>query len=456
MLSGDGGGTGVFGSSSMGSGSEEHPLQQLRFDVLDANSQGIYLTQCQDYDEAERVLVAIYNRTTEAEKELKNNNATSGGGGGGEDSAKAEDTADGDVAQQLIDQLKATTLNNISFVVYHKGLFRQAIAHLEAAQELERKWGIQSGVSAVNACVLYNAVGQYAVASQYALQGIDILRRDAVAAASSGQTSDERSKLWGAAWHNLAVAQLQLADPTSPIENSNVLYMFENSMGACQELLGKSHPMTKAVTETYRIMRKELLSRGAYKPPIQHKTATTSEVPRLHTYHSSSDATQSGNRKSAYTGRRLGPSTLRGNERRENKQLSVVLVSQDQTRYVEKIESDPFLKPPSSARPTTTSSGDGRLVVHAGGGGGRPEENDPSDAALNSKIIARRLMQGLPSGPEMGGNKYTPSSSSGRVSSSIQRFRRKSLTTAGLTSPEGKSAYLYNCLLYTSPSPRDS
>ena len=427
-------------SASLGTDAGEHPLQQLRFDVLDANSQGIYLTQCQDYDEAERVLVDVYNRITESEKDLRRQregHATSS-----EQLASAApppvDTADADVSQQLIDQLKATTLNNISFVVYHKGLFRQAIAHLEAAQELEGRWGIQSGVSAVNACVLYNAVGQYAVASQYALQGIDILRRDAAAAAATGQGSDERSKLWGAAWHNLAVAQLQLADPTSPLENSNVLFMFENSMQACQELLGKQHPMTRAVTETYRLMRSELISRGAFKSRTQNKTASSTGVPTLHTYNS--DA-QPASRKSAYTGRRLGPASQRGSERREHKQLSVLLVSQDHARYVEKIEAEPFVKSTSGRRANTASSNEGRLIVLPGSG--VLTAPDPAEAALNSKIIARRLMQGLPSGPDVGANKYTPSSSSGRVSNSLQQFRRRSLTSAAVASPEGKGAYLH-------------
>ncbi|EPY21946.1 hypothetical protein AGDE_13642 [Angomonas deanei] len=224
--------------------------------------------------------------------------------------------------QQLCDQLTATTLNNMGVVESHRGRPREALRQFEGARELENNWNIASPSVSVNMCAAYNALGQYDRASAAALETIDMLRELEVqrraelrlkkrlgahatltdeelavveeedraeleAAANRVRVSDiENAALWGAAWHNLGVAQVNTVRANIKKSNTNAkgdssevtnaLKIMQNAMKATQDLLGLNHPMTQAVTETYRAVRKTLREGGAYK---QHRNLMTQPLP---------------------------------------------------------------------------------------------------------------------------------------------------------------------------------
>ncbi|RNC45339.1 hypothetical protein TcCL_NonESM04933, partial [Trypanosoma cruzi] len=195
--------------------------------------------------------------------------------------------------ERLMDTLRSTTLNNLGVVECHRGQHRQALSHFEAARQLEEKWGSASPSVALNTCAAYNALGMYDKATAAAIETIDMLRTLTIQE-EKGKTStppvaeggsyslqgtgievakSENKALWGAAWHNLAVAQINTAKLTKhPTEHCNAAVLFQNAMRATHELLGNDHPMTKSVTETYRAVRDVLRSYGVYK---QHHTMLT-------------------------------------------------------------------------------------------------------------------------------------------------------------------------------------
>ncbi|ESL06683.1 hypothetical protein TRSC58_05640 [Trypanosoma rangeli SC58] len=194
---------------------------------------------------------------------------------------------------RVMDTLRSTTLNNLGVVECHRGQHRQALSHFEAARQLEEKWGSASPSVALNTCAAYNALGMYDKATAAAMETIDMLRTlklqeengnaPTLPVSDSGNRSlqgtgiavakSDNKALWGAAWHNLAVAQINTARYTrDPSEHSNAAVLFQNAMRATQELLGGDHPMTKSVTETYRTVRDVLRSYGVYK---QHHTMLT-------------------------------------------------------------------------------------------------------------------------------------------------------------------------------------
>ncbi|KAH9586698.1 hypothetical protein LSM04_006146 [Trypanosoma melophagium] len=206
--------------------------------------------------------------------------------------------------QQMIDTLRATTLNNLGVVECHRGQHRQALSHFEAARQLEETWGTASPSVALNSCAAYNALGMYDKATAAATETIDMLRTLAIqekknntaGANTTGNTNtgtggmggdacrslqgsgiiiakSDNDALWGAAWHNMAVAQINTARVTKdPTEHANAAVLFQNAMRATQELLGRDHPMTKSVTATYRKVRDVIRSYGVYK---QHHTMLT-------------------------------------------------------------------------------------------------------------------------------------------------------------------------------------
>lgn len=230
-------------------------------------------------------------------------------------------------APQLLDQLRGTTLNNMGVVECHRAKPRQALSHFESARQMEENWNMSSPSVALNTCAAYNALGMYDKATAAALETIEMLRTlelqrtrakklaaaappagatatatcsrsiaftpmnsatheqkeeedDMLKAATSPQIADSDNRaLWGAAWHNLAVAQLNTSRdaPRREIsEYTNALTVFQNAMRATQEQLGCQHPLTKAVTDTYRDVRRALHQRGAFR---QHHTLMT--VPPL-------------------------------------------------------------------------------------------------------------------------------------------------------------------------------
>ena len=221
-------------------------LEDLRNEVLEMNSYGMHLCQEKHFDEAHECLSTALLRVQ-----------SGGDAGAGSDAATA------------LDQLKATTLNNIGVVECHRGDYANSLDHLEAAQSLEYRLGTHSPSTALNLCAVYNATGDYERASASALEAINLLH-----AAEDGGLSDETKSLWGAAWHNLGIAEL---NSDRPNKNVDVLCTFRNAMRATKDLLGPRHPMTIAVHETYRNLRDRLKEEGAFK----ERTPSTSALPRI-------------------------------------------------------------------------------------------------------------------------------------------------------------------------------
>lgn len=265
---------GLVGPTDVGVSSvtTDSSKRDVRYEVLDMNSQGMYMCQQQQLDEAEAILTQAYNV-------LENDNTVHDA--------------------QTLDQLRSTTLNNLGVVECHKGLHKQALNHLEVAQTLEHQWEVHSPSVSLNICAACNALGLYDRATSAALDTIEMLRQTAknvaegtlnnsnsgsdqhnasttAAAAAGGAGSNENSVLWGAAWHNLAVAQLNIASGKDLSEYTNVLALFHNAMESTTALLGAQHPMTGAVHETYRSIRQTLREAGVYK---QHRALLTCELP---------------------------------------------------------------------------------------------------------------------------------------------------------------------------------
>jgi hypothetical protein len=221
---------------------------------------------------------------------------------------RLDDASAQDLPGPLLDQLKATTLNNMGVVECNRGQPRQALSHFEAARQLEENNDIASPSVALNTCAAYNALRMYDKATAAALEAIDMLRaleaqrqrrhRISMATAAASEEGAELSEsllleaaaapqiaesqnaaLWGAAWNNLAVAQINTARVGASKDTSeytNTLTLFQNAMRATQELLGPQHPMSKAVVETFRSVRRALRNHGAFK---QHRTLLRAPLP---------------------------------------------------------------------------------------------------------------------------------------------------------------------------------
>lgn len=236
---------------------------------------------------------------------------------------RLDDTSAQDLPGPLLDQLKATTLNNMGVVECNRGQPRQALSHFEAARQLEENNDMASPSVALNTCAAYNALRMYDKATAAALEAIDMLRAletqrqrgQRIAAAVARQNSptatsrrgkgdgaageeaelseallleaaaapqiaeSQNAALWGAAWNNLAVAQINTSREGASKDTSeytNALTLFQNAMRATQELLGPQHPMSMAVVETYRSVRLALRNHGAFK---QHRTLLRAPLP---------------------------------------------------------------------------------------------------------------------------------------------------------------------------------
>lgn len=77
---------------------------------------------------------------------------------------------------QMLDQLRATTLNNMGVSEYKRGQPRQALSHFEGSRQLEEKWNVASPSVALNTCAAYNMLRMYDKATAAALETIDMLR----------------------------------------------------------------------------------------------------------------------------------------------------------------------------------------------------------------------------------------------------------------------------------------
>ncbi|CAJ1016983.1 hypothetical protein Q4I30_001128 [Leishmania utingensis] len=235
----------------------------------------------------------------------------------GEAYMRVDETFAQDIPVPLLDELKTTTLNNMGVVECNRGQPRQALSHFEAARQLEENNGMASPSIALNMCAAYNALRMFDKATAAALEAIDMLRslelqrrrnrRLTAAAAASldgrgggamdsakdGDTStmdllleaaaapkiadSQNDALWGAAWNNLAVAQINTARGSKDTsEYTNALSLFQNAMRATQELLGMQHPMSKAVVVTFRSVRRAFRKYGAFK---QHRSLLRAPLP---------------------------------------------------------------------------------------------------------------------------------------------------------------------------------
>ncbi|TPP49784.1 hypothetical protein CGC20_20130 [Leishmania donovani] len=237
---------------------------------------------------------------------------------------RVDETSAQDFPVPLLDELKTTTLNNMGVVECNRGQPRQALSHFEAARQLEENNGMASPSIALNMCAAYNALRMFDKATAAALETIDMLRSlalqrrrnrrlnatatallggsglpwhgsggGAMDGAKDGDTSttdllleaaaapkiadSQNEALWGAAWNNLAVAQINTARGSKDTsEYTNALSLFQNAMRATQELLGMQHPMSKAVVETFRSVRRALRYHGAFK---QHRSLLRAPLP---------------------------------------------------------------------------------------------------------------------------------------------------------------------------------
>lgn len=312
--------------------SQAPPSEDFIHEILAINTLAMQRTKVESLAEAMEMLTEVYDKLSK------------------------EDTENvvGDL--QMLDQLRATTLNNMGVTECRRGQPRKALSHFEGARQLEEKWNIASPSVVLNTCAAYNTLQIYDKATSAALETIEMLRtlelqkkwarkrgkdgekdlrtglgflRDISCAPSTvsskiqggavgkytgfgrrkvsprspskiPRTSAERkaakeeeamlnaaafptiapsenAALWGAAWHNLGVAQLNLAQQAKDqSEYSNALSILENAMRTTYDKLGTKHPMSMDVTETFRSVRHVLLKNGAYKP---HRTMKHAVLP---------------------------------------------------------------------------------------------------------------------------------------------------------------------------------
>lgn len=309
--------------------SQAPPSEDFIHEVLAINTLAMQRTKVECLEEAMEMLTEVFDKLSKEDAE----------------------TTVGDL--QMLDQLRATTLNNMGVTECRRGQPRKALSHFEGSRQLEEKWNIASPSVVLNTCAAYNTLQIFDKSTSAALETIEMLRtlelqkkwtkkqtkqgekerrmglgllrdvsyapssvsskahgsgltgggRRGVSLASSAmvpKTSAQRlaakeekamlnaaafptvarsenAALWGAAWHNLGVAQLNIArQAKDPSEYSNALAIFENAMRTTYDKLGIHHPMSIDVTATFRHVRGLLLKNGAYKP---HRTMKHAVLP---------------------------------------------------------------------------------------------------------------------------------------------------------------------------------
>lgn len=277
--------------------------ENIVHETLAINTLAMQRTKVESLDEAMDMLNEVYSKLAQPETERE-----------------FEDP-------QTLDLLRATTLSNLGVTACRRGQPRQALSHFEGARQIEEKWNIASPAVALNTAAAYNTLKMYDKATAAALETISMLRTleqqkklrkqekhmrrqppkmhsmlsgpndpfdspsgtspkagktskredEAMlaAAASAKIASSKNSVLWAAAWHNLGVAQINCAANSSKDESeySNALSIFENAMRVTHEKLGEDHPMSKNVTETFRVVRRQLRQCGAFRPHRSMKHA---------------------------------------------------------------------------------------------------------------------------------------------------------------------------------------
>ena len=211
-------------------------------DILDSNSRAMHLCQHGSFTEAYEVLEQVYLRLQD-------------------ESAFADVT--------VLDQLKATTFTNLGVVQSHLGDHDKAIDHLEAAHATEIKIGKPSPCTLLNLCAACNAIGDFDRASECARLAVSLLHQ-------GGTVNEDNKMLWGAAWHNLGIAELNRHQGKD--QNGSALSHFRNAMRASVDLLGPQHPMTLAVHDTYRSLRAQFKAGGSFL--AHHSAAHREDTPR--------------------------------------------------------------------------------------------------------------------------------------------------------------------------------
>eukprot|EP00672_Neobodo_designis_P028731 CAMPEP_0174829304 /NCGR_PEP_ID=MMETSP1114-20130205/1861_1 /TAXON_ID=312471 /ORGANISM="Neobodo designis, Strain CCAP 1951/1" /LENGTH=159 /DNA_ID=CAMNT_0016063047 /DNA_START=73 /DNA_END=548 /DNA_ORIENTATION=- len=114
-------------------------LEATRHEVLEMNSYAMHLCQEKSFAEALDCLETALLRVQSLAEHVTGSSAD-------------------EQSRHLLDQLKATTLNNLGVVGCHRGDYGASLEHLEAARNLESRAGIDSPSTALNLCAVYNAI----------------------------------------------------------------------------------------------------------------------------------------------------------------------------------------------------------------------------------------------------------------------------------------------------------
>ncbi|KAG5511774.1 hypothetical protein GH5_08085 [Leishmania sp. Ghana 2012 LV757] len=359
----------------------------------------------------------------------------------GEAYMRVDETSAQGLPGPLLDELKTTTLNNMGVVECNRGQPRQALSHFEAARQLEENNGISSPSIALNMCAAYNALRMFDKATAAALEAIDMLRSlelqrrrnhrltattaapldgsgrpwsccggathrsakdgDASttdllleAAAAPKIADSQNDALWGAAWNNLAVAQINTArGSTDTSEYTNTLSLFQNAMRATQELLGMQHPMSKAVIATFRSVRRALRNHGAFK---QHHSLLRAPLPPVDPREQEWEEAQ----VESIPGR-----TRHGTLQQQRQQLTVTFRGEvtGGQKMVERLDSTPYpgavaqpyqrqqrMRSASSGRATTTAATSSRNRSRSGNRR-QPRPQAGTSQLLRSMPLSRTL-----------------------------------------------------------------
>ncbi|GET85906.1 hypothetical protein, conserved [Leishmania tarentolae] len=349
---------------------------------------------------------------------------------------RVDETSAQDFPAPLLDELRTTTLNNMGVVECNRGQPRQALSHFEAARQMEENNGMASPSITLNMCAAYNSLHMFDKATAAALETIDMLRSlalqrrrnlrstanatalhdgtglpwngsggDFMNGAKDGDTSttdlllkaaaapkiadSHNEALWGAAWNNLAVAQINTARGSKDTsEYTNALSLFQNAMRATQELLGMQHPMSKAVIETFRSVRRALRSHGAFK---QHRSLLRAPLPPVDPREQEWEATQ----VEAMPGH-----TRHGTLQHQKQQLTITFRGEvtGGQKKVERLDSTPYpgaTSEPYQKQPRRCGSSSGRgTTAAATGSRNRSRSGNKRQFKLQSGIA--QLMRNLP------------------------------------------------------------
>lgn len=372
---------------------------------------------------------------------------------------RLDDTTAQDLPGPLLDQLKATTLNNMGVVECNRGQPRQALSHFEAARQLEENNDMASPSVALNTCAAYNALRMYDKATAAALEAIEMLRaleaqrqrsrriahamarhpngdpqaaeaeaaalNDTLlleAAAAPQIAESQNAALWGAAWNNLAVAQINTAREGASKDTSeytNTLTLFQNAMRATQELLGPQHPMSRTVVETYRAVRLALRNHGAFK---QHRTLLRAPLPPVDP------------REQAWEEEQIEPAagqTRHNAQVKQRQQLTITFRGEvtGGQKLIERVDGTPY---PGAAAEAYQS----RRSARAGGGGprsGRTSSSNRSTSNGRGRGGGGGGGRSASNGKRNGGKKQQQHSSGGSVSGALRGMpHSETLTRASL------------------------